>query len=333
MVGKRKIAHYLTALTLAVLFLFSLPHISFGKEIVFFLLPLPFIILAVLAPYPSLGINILLGLALSVCVGKKVALGFVLVVSLFSWVVGWLMHYSFRTSTIILIGIILGTLGTGLFFMTAGHGYLFEWRENFDQAAVDSFSYYKEQGVKEEKLALLHKTMNQLSGIIRKSFPAIIVITTTALVSFNYFLAGRLLANLGYRARLILSVSQWRIPDRFIWVFIAAFFSIWIGRAIPGMATPVGSAASPVNSAATPMALDFLYRIGLNLMILMLAAYLVQGFILVNFFLKKWNWPVFLRVLLYLLLVLQPLFLIAIILWGIFEVWFNFRKVKANREV
>ena len=81
------------------------------------------------------------------------------------------------------------------------------------------------------------------------------------------------------------------------------------------------------------MALDFLYRIGLNLMILMLAAYLVQGFILVNFFLKKWNWPVFLRVLLYLLLVLQPLFLIAIILWGIFEVWFNFRKVKANREV
>jgi len=325
-VGKRKIAHYLTALTLAVLFLFSLPHISFGKEIAFFLLPLPFIILSVLAPYPSLGINILLGLALFVCVGKKEALGFVLGVSLFSWVVGWLMHYSFRTSTIILIAIILGTLGTGLFFMTAGHGYLFEWRENFDQAAVDSFSYYKEQGVKEEKLALLHETMNKLSRIIRKGFPAIIVIITTALVSFNYFFAGRLLANLGYRAQRILSASQWRIPDRFIWVFIAAFFSIWVGNAIPGMATPV-------NSAATPMALDFFYRIGLNLMILMLAAYLVQGFILVNFFLKKWNWPVFLRVLLYLLLVLQPLFLIAIILWGIFEVWFNFRKVKVNGEV
>jgi len=268
--------------------------------------------LAVLAPYPSLGINILLGLALFVCVGKKEALGFILVVSLFSWVVGWLMHYSFRTSTIILIAIILGTLGTGLFFMTAGHGYLFEWRENFDQAAVDSFSYYKEQGVKEEKLALLHETMNKLSRIIRKGFPAIIVIITTALVSFNYFLAGRLLANLGYRARLILSASQWRIPDRFIWVFIAAFFSIWVGQA---------------------MALDFLYRIGLNLMVLMLAAYLVQGFILVNFFLKKWNWPIFLRVFLYLLLVFQPLFLIAIILWGIFEVWFNFRKVKANMEV
>jgi len=329
-VGKTKIVHYLITLTLAFLFLFSLSHISFGKEIVFFLLPLPFIILSAFAPYPSLGINVFLGLVLWGWWGKKAALGFILGVSLFSWVVGWLMHYSFRTSTIILIGIILGAMGTALFFMTAGHEYLLEMRENFNQAIVDSISYYKEHGVKEERLTLLQETMNQFKRIIRMGFPSIIVIAVTALVSFNYFFARRFLMNLGYRVQSILSASQWRIPDGFIWVFIAGVFLILVGQAIHGVAMPIPRMATPTHEVASPMGLGFLYRIGLNLIILMLAAYLVQGFIIVNFFLKKWNWPVFLRVFLYLLLVFQPLFLIAIILWGIFEVWFNFRGIAAD---
>ena len=314
MVGKTKIAHYLAALILAFLFLFSLPHISFGKEIVFLLLPLPFIILSVLAPYPSLGINIFLGLVLSKSWGKYEALGFVLGVALFSWVVGWLMHYSFRASRVILIGIILAALGTGLFFLTAGGGYLSQMRENFDCSAIESMSYYKEHGMEEEKLVRVQETMDKLRRIIEISFPAIIIISAAALVNFNYFLARRLLIKLGYRTQPVPSLAQLKIPDKFIWVFIGAFCLIWAGQAARSMASPVAS--------------DAFSRIGLNFMILMLAAYLVQGLILVNFFLKKWNWPVFLRVFFYALLLLQPFFLGAVILWGISEVWFNFRRLE-----
>jgi len=248
-----------------------------------------------------------LGLVLCKWWGKYDALGFVLGVALFAWAVGWLMHYSFRASRVVLTGIILGVLGTGLFFLTAGGNYLLKAQENFDSAVTDSISYYKEQGVDEEKLSVLRETMNQLSSVIRTGFPAIIVIAVTTFVNFNYFLARRLLSNLRYMPQSTLSTSQWRTPDRFIWVFIVSGFAIWAGRA---------------------MALDFLYRVGLNFMILMLATYLVQGFILVNFFLKKWKWPVFSQIFLYMVLVFQPLFLIMIILWGIFEVWFNFRKLE-----
>ncbi len=72
------------------------------------------------------------------------------------------------------------------------------------------------------------------------------------------------------------------------------------------------------------------YKAGLNFMILMLAAYLGQGFIIVNFFLKKWKWPGILRMLLYLFLIIQPVFWVLVVLWGIFDVWFNFRKMQAQ---
>lgn len=309
MVRKTKIAYYLIALILACLFIFSLSYISFGKEIIFFFLPLPFIILAALAPYLSIALNILFGLGLYEFWGKTSTLGFILGVALFSWVIGYLMHFSCQVSKIILVGIVLASIGTGVFFLTAGENGLSQYRENFDKALADSVSHYRERGVEEEKLASIQETMMRIARIVISGFPAIVFISLAAMVSSNYFLASRVLAKAGYYTLPISSLSNLKIPDPFIWVFIGAGFTIWAGRAF---------------------GLELVYKVGLNFMILMLAAYLGQGLILVNFFLKKWKWPVILRMFLYLLLIVQPVFLILIVLWGVFEVWFNFRKIQVQ---
>jgi hypothetical protein len=39
-----------------------------------------------------------------------------------------------------------------------------------------------------------------------------------------------------------------------------------------------------------------------------------------------------LQLVLYLVFLFQPVFLILIILWGIFEVWFDFRKLEVKEQ-
>ncbi len=231
-VRKTKIVHYLIALILACLFIFSLSCISFGKEIIFFFLPLPFIILAALAPSLSMALNILLGLGLYELWWKTSTTGFVFATALFSWAIGCLMHFSCKGSKILLTGTALALLGTGIFFLTAGESGLSQYRENFDKALADSVSHYKERGVEEEKLASIQEALKQIGRITASGFPAIVFISFAAMVGANYFLASRVLAKSGYYKPLPISpLSNWKIPDPFIWAFIGASFAIWAGRA------------------------------------------------------------------------------------------------------
>ena len=209
----------------------------------------------------------------------------------------------------IAIGVLLGTLGVGLFFMTRGQGYLVQGGETFHRALLDAMAYYKSQGLSEEKLTLLRATMEWFNQMVVQIFPALLLVMIIILVIFNYFLARYLFKKMGKGLPPVRSLTYWKIPDRFIWIFIAASFCIWIGKTV---------------------SLALLHRLGLNFIFLALTAYLGQGFILTSFFLKKWQWPPLLQIVLYLIFLFQPVVLLMIMLWGIFEVWFDFRKLEAE---
>lgn len=308
MVRRKKNTHFVVTLLFTCLYIFILPHISFAKEIAFFFLPLPFIILSALAPYPSLGINIVFVICLYGWLGKEEAAGFLLGIVLFSWVAGFLMYYSFQVAKALWISIIVGILGTGIFLLISGEDYISKWQDNFDQAVAESISYYKKQGVEEEKLELISEGMKRIGRIFVLGFPAIFIISIIVFITSNYFLARYILGSLGYGNTPVLS-NYWRLPDAFIWVFIVASFFIFLGKAFD-----IGA----------------IFRAGLNFMILVVTTYLLQGLVLVNFFLNKWKWPLILRVFLYIILLFQPIFLMLIAMLGIFDVWFNFRRLEVK---
>lgn len=278
--------------------------------IILFFLPLPLIILATCAPYPSLIVSGLLVLGICKWWSIREAMFFVLGIALFSCVSGVLMHRSFPDARVIVIAVILGVAGMGLFFMTAGGDYAGWWKENFNEAMQTSLAQYKKQGIEEEKqVARIEATAKSIERIFIFGFPAIIVIGATSFVSVNWFFARALLRRMGRRHTPLLPLHKWKIPEVFIWVFIGAFFVMLAGK---------------VSS------IDFFYRIGLNFIILTFVAYAGQGVILVDFFLKRLRWPTFIRGLVYALFLIQPVFLVLIFLLGMFDIWFNFRKLEAK---
>ncbi|MGC8555038.1 MAG: DUF2232 domain-containing protein [Candidatus Acidulodesulfobacterium sp.] len=73
--------------------------------------------------------------------------------------------------------------------------------------------------------------------------------------------------------------------------------------------------------------------IGYNIILLASSVYLIQGLTIVSYFFGKFNINVFLRILGYaVIFVFSNPFIIFIILTGIFDMWFNFRKIDTNKK-
>ena len=73
--------------------------------------------------------------------------------------------------------------------------------------------------------------------------------------------------------------------------------------------------------------------IGYNIILLASSVYLIQGLTIISYFFGKFNINVFLRILGYAVIFIfsNPL-IIFIILTGIFDMWFNFRKIDNNKK-
>jgi uncharacterized protein YybS (DUF2232 family) len=72
--------------------------------------------------------------------------------------------------------------------------------------------------------------------------------------------------------------------------------------------------------------------IGLNGLLLVSLIYFMQGLGVVVFYLQRASVPPLLRSLAYVLLVIQPLFLLGVAALGLFDLWIDFRHTGKKQE-
>jgi hypothetical protein len=102
------------------------------------------------------------------------------------------------------------------------------------------------------------------------------------------------------------SLAAWRAPDQWVWGLIATLGLV---------------AAFPRGSTA--------WFAGLNLALLFLLVYIAQGVAIVEFFLRRARIPVIWRGLLHALLLALPT-VVAVIAFGVVDIWGDFRKVRTT---
>lgn len=95
----------------------------------------------------------------------------------------------------------------------------------------------------------------------------------------------------------------WSLPDKLIW-----------GVIISGILVMIAG--------------EQLRLIGINSLILFAFVYSFQGLAILVFMLKKWKIPLFLRVFIYVMMLLQSFGTIILLITGIADVWFDFRKLN-----
>jgi uncharacterized protein YybS (DUF2232 family) len=179
-------------------------------------------------------------------------------------------------------------------------------RRHFEDLLAQALQPYLEgeRPVPEELQAYIRETM----GHVIRLLPALFVLSTAAGAAVNYGAVRAIWRRLaGPPLFAERSLAHWAAPEPCVWVLIAA-----------GLAGVL-----PLPAVQTA---------GLNVLCLVGAVYLVQGLAIVRFYLAKASVPPVLRLLAYCFLLVQPLLLLGVAAFGLFDLWFDFRRLRRKRE-
>jgi uncharacterized protein YybS (DUF2232 family) len=150
--------------------------------------------------------------------------------------------------------------------------------------------------------------VQEVLGMVVQLLPALFVLSTAAGALLNYSVVRLLWSRLGHRPPLsTITLAQWKAPEVCVWVLIASGISSFMP--LPGM--QIG---------------------GLNVLLLVSLVYLAQGLGVMVYYLNRAAVPPIWRSLTYIFLLIQPLFLLGVAAFGLFDLWFDFRRIGNKEE-
>lgn len=178
--------------------------------------------------------------------------------------------------------------------------------ELLDIRFAETYEYYRTNAdIPAETLVQLGLAVEELRRIIPIILPGILSCMIVITVWINLLLSTSIIARLQPDKTPWKKYSQWRLPDKLVWILIAAAVLLLVGQGIASQA-----------AAGTLMVTALLY--------------FFQGLAVFIHLLEKWKIPVYLRVMIYVILILQSYGLIILMFAGLADVWFNFRRPRSS---
>ncbi|OPY90883.1 MAG: hypothetical protein A4E72_00401 [Syntrophus sp. PtaU1.Bin208] len=169
------------------------------------------------------------------------------------------------------------------------------------QTILANAKLYGEMGVPAEQISLIRDNAPQIARLFINILPALSLISITLCIWLN-MLAARAIF---YRQRLYFpdfgDLARWKAPEKLVWIVIGSGGALLI----------------PDDTA---------FYVGLNILLLCLFVYLLQGLAIVSYFFRTRNIPILLRSIFYVLLIFQQALVLLVIAFGLFDLWFDFRK-------
>lgn len=250
------------------------------------------------------------GVALWFLVGPQLAITFMAAYGLMAAAMAESTRLSFSFEKIILISTLAPAVLT-LLVLFAGlsgeDGHSMKALENtFRDTAESYIQILEESGETPENLKDFRKSVENSIPIAARIFPSFILISTLAGAVIN-FLAVRFLWLRFYSREYFegMDVSRWMLPDVMIWVLIASIGSMFFGPDISQMA-------------------------GMNLTIILLFLYFFQGLSVVTHIFKTKRFPKWVWVIVFILILLNPMFFGLVLGMGLFDIWVDFRKIRVT---
>ena len=194
---------------------------------------------------------------------------------------------------------------SGLYAMMDGHHLYALLLQSINQGIDESLKYYQQnEQIPAESYYLLSQTFLQIKERLIQLMPAILASFAMIMVWLAMVLGNRLLhKNSGQRPWP--EYQYWQLPDKIVWLVVAAALL----------------ALMPVPTART---------IGFNLLLMASLLYCFQGLSIFLFFLNKWKVPLYIRSLLYVIVVFQSLGTIFLSVLGLADVWFDLRRLSSQ---
>lgn len=174
------------------------------------------------------------------------------------------------------------------------------------QSFTQALGFYRKMGIPAEQLRQMESMVSQLTTLVSFGLPVILVMASVMDTFLNFAVARLVLRKLGHKIADLPPFSRWQIPRYSVLGYLLAMLIFFIDR--------------------TPGSLPFI--ISLNLQLAFNALFLVQGLSVAAFYLQKYNVNKALRVFIFLLLLMNPLFSQIAVWVGMFETFLDLRRIK-----
>lgn len=177
----------------------------------------------------------------------------------------------------------------------------------FDQGFLAIGQMYSESGqLDPEQLARLHLVIEEIRQIFPRILPGLLGCGLLTTVWMNQVVFSAVMAREPDCPGGWPPYRQWKLPDWLVWLVIAGGVLLLVGR---GM----------------------LHALALNLLLLGGTLYCFQGLAVLVHLFERWSVPRPLRILMYLLLIVQSYGLILIVLLGLADIWLALRTDQAGQ--
>ena len=250
------------------------------------------------------------GLALLFLVGPELAIAFITAYGLMAAAMAESTRLSFSFEKILLIGTLAPAVLT-LLMLFAGlageEGSSMKALEDTIKSAAEGYIQVLEKsGETPENLKIIRKSVEDTIPTVARIFPSFVLISSLAGAVLN-FLAVRYLWRRFYSRKYFegMNVSRWMLPDVMVWALIASVGSIFFG---PGIS----------------------HVVGMNLAIILVFLYFLQGLSVVTHILKAKAFPKWVWVIVFILIPLNPMFFGLVVGMGLFDIWVDFRKIRVT---
>lgn len=205
-----------------------------------------------------------------------------------------------KTSLALGCGWILILFGSSLGSDVSVYGQLIQI---LDQGISEALVFYRQNdSVSAETLVMLETTLQQMKTIVPMILPAILG-SLMLFITWFTMVTGNSIMNRIRVASPWPSYSYWQLPDKLIWGVIAMAILALLPVYLPKL-------------------------LAINSLIMLSMVYTFQGLSVVVFFMNKWNVPILLRSLFYVMVILQSFGTIILLFLGIADIWLDFRKLK-----
>lgn len=271
------------------------------------LIPVPLIFVYVqFGRRPGITLFALVFTVLFLLVGPKQAFVFFAEYAVMAGIMAESIRLRFSFDKCILLSTLMSALVlAGLFFMlieresTITEFFQKQIEGHFEQSMEALNAMGKPGDVK-----VMHEFADKASGSLAQLYPSLIVMGIFVTAVINYYTI-RALWGYAYSVELFhpARFSEWVIPDQVVWLLISS-----------------GLVSFLVDNT--------LGTIAVNLLFIVSIAYFLQGLAILINFLESRNVPVFFWVLIFFIVIFQPLLIGVGIGLGIFDTWVDFRKIR-----
>jgi len=166
---------------------------------------------------------------------------------------------------------------------------------------------YEKSGVTGEDLELIKRSMATASDMLQRLYPALVTALLVLTAGCNIALLKKTIAKRAVNIS-IEEFSTFKNPDLLVWILIATGSVLLL----------------PMSVITTP---------ALNILLIVTLLYFFQGMAVISALIKKHSVPAFMRILFYVMLIIQPYLLAIVASIGLFDLWVDFRTPKTQENL